>query len=150
MKPSVSELLAGGAMTLATGVVPLLEANPYGKGHATIVMMLALLAAQEVEKAADVLHTENARLRTLFSRAAQAPVAQELAVTLRAAGEAAAGASLRVSALQTENAALRALLIRLHAAVEENAEVWAAELDGEIWALLRDGARARLVELPPM
>jgi hypothetical protein len=150
MKPSVSELLAGGAMTLATGVVPLLEANPYGKGHATIVMMLALLAAQEVDKAADVLHTENARLRGLFARAALTPVERDLADALRAAGEAPASASLRVSALQIENAGLRALLIRLHAAVEADAETWAAEIDAEIWKLLRDGARARLVDLPPM
>jgi hypothetical protein len=55
-----------------------------------------------------------------------------------------------VSALQIENAGLRALLIRLHAAVEADAETWAAEIDAEIWALLRDGARARLVDLPPM
>lgn len=149
MKPSLSELLGGGAMTVATGVLPLLEAHPYGRGHATIVMMLLMMAAQESEKQADVLATENTRLRALFARAAEAPLAVDLAAAVRAVA-AGRDESLRVSVLQAENARLRGVLTTLHAAVEASGEAWAVALDAEIWALLRDGAAARLVQLPPM
>jgi len=149
MKPSLSELLGGGAATIASGVLPLLEANPYGRGHATIVMMLMILAAQEAESAADVLHSENAALRALFVRASATPLAPALAADLAAAGAAVEG-SLRISALQAENARLNAVLVRLHAAVEEIADAWAVSLDAEIWALLKRRAAARLVHLPPM
>lgn len=149
MKPSLSELLGGGAMTVATGVLPLLESHPYGRGNATIVMMLLMMAAQEAEKQADVLASENARLRALFARAAQAPLPADLAATLQAASGGRED-SLRVSALQAENARLRAVLVALHTATDASAEPWAVTLDAEIWTLLRDGAAARLVQLPPM
>ncbi|MBU6373340.1 MAG: hypothetical protein KJS97_11505 [Alphaproteobacteria bacterium] len=149
MKPSLSELLGGGAMTMATGVLPLLEAHPYGRGNATIVMMLLMLAAEEAEKQADVLAAENARLRGVFARAADAPLPEDLGAAVRAA---AAGRddSLRVSALQAENARLRGVLVALHTATEATDAPWGVALDAEIWSLLRDGAAARLVQLPPM
>lgn len=150
MKPSLSELLGGGAMTLATGVAPLLEDNPYGRGNATVAMMLMILAAQENEKAADALHTENQALRALF---VEASGCAWLDADLRARLSALATsveASLRISALQATNAPLRAGLIALHEAVEASAEAEAAAFDARIWRLLCESAAARLVHLPPM
>jgi hypothetical protein len=112
-------------------------------------MMLMMLAAQEAEKAADVLHGENQTLRDLFARARAAPIGAEIADVLEAA-LATPAASLRISVLQAENARLRGTLVRLHAGIEDVDDDWAIALDREIWALLLEGARARLVELPPL
>ena len=148
MKPTMDHVLISMATTLGLRVVPAMPETSYALGDAKMVAGLAVLLAQEVDRAADVLALENAALRALFLRAAALPVGA-LARTLASAG-ASSEANLRVSVLEQGNAALKTLLIDLHIAAEESDADWADDLDREIWALLKQGAEERELALPSM
>ena len=148
MKPTMDHVLISMATTLGLRVVPAMPETSYALGDAKMVAGLAVLLAQEVDRAADVLARENAALRALFLRAAALPVGA-LARTLASAG-ASSEANLRVSVLEQGNAALKTLLIDLHIAAEESDADWADDLDREIWALLKQGAEERELALPSM
>ena len=148
MKPTMDHVLISMATTLGLRVVPAMPETSYALGDAKMVAGLAVLLAQEVDRAADVLARENAALRALFLRAAALPVGA-LARTLASAG-ASSEANLRVSVLEQGNAALKTLLIDLHIAAEESDADWADDLDREIWAVLKQGAKDRELVLPSM
>jgi hypothetical protein len=57
--------------------------------------------------------------------------------------------SLRIGDLNAANDRLRALLIELHAFVEDRGEEWARRIDGAIWAELRASARRRAISFYP-
>lgn len=147
MKPLLPELLGGAAMTLALEVAPRLEAAPYARGHAMTIMMMLIFAAQEADRAADVLYTENAALKALLKEAADLDLPEPVRTAARAAA-AAPDPGLRVSALAALNADLRRDLITLHEAVEASPAPWAEALEARIWDLLRTGAAARALTLP--
>jgi hypothetical protein len=147
MKPGLEMLLPGLAGTLAMRVMPELPPDSYALGDARITGALLLMIAQQAEQAADVLATENAAVRALFADAARAPLAPKFVEALAVAA-ATKDESLRITALEAGNAALTALMITLHAEVETRSEAWAQALDRSIWAILRKGAEARMLELP--
>jgi hypothetical protein len=105
---------------------------------------MMMLAAQEYDRAAEIRAAENADMRALFRASAQAVAEPELRSTLERAAGAAEG-SLKVSALNAVNAALRGHLIRLHAYAEENA---LRDLDRQIWTVLKASAERRILKLP--
>jgi len=142
MTPSLPDILMGWAVALNTPLPP--EASgDYAAGRTGILGMLAALAAQEAERGPAARLWENAAMRALFSKAAQAYDGQ-LDGRL---GAAAAGTDddLSWTALDRGNADLRRLLIALHVAVEEGRD---AALDREILTLYRRMAHERRLELP--
>jgi outer membrane murein-binding lipoprotein Lpp len=135
MKPSLSEILGGGGLNLAMGVIPHLETIPYAKGTAATVTMLMVLGAQEAENSAHLLHTENAALAALLARGG-VDVAKP------------ADASLRISALEAHNAALKTQIIALQEALEARPD--GAALEQAILDHFLAFARARALHLPPL
>jgi hypothetical protein len=151
MKPSLSELMGGAAMTLATGVLPHLEtAAPYIRGNVATVMMMLSLAAQEAETAAARLVRANTARAALLQRAlTDAPVPDDLAAAMRAT-LAAPTAGLGLTELGDRLGQLNKAMISLHAWTETAAWPGAAALEAAIWDELRAGAEAAAVQLPPM
>jgi hypothetical protein len=147
MKPGLEMMLPSLAGTLALRVMPELPPESYAVGDTRLTAALLLMIAQQAEKAADILASENAAMRAVFALAAEAPLNE----ALRAQLEAAAGttdSNLRITVLEAGNAALTSLLITLHAEVEPRSELWAQELDRAIWAILVKGTADRMLELP--
>ena len=148
MKPTMDHVLISMATTLGLRIIPAMPETSYALGDAKMVAGLAVLLAQEVDRAADVLARENAALRALFLRAAMLPLGA-MSPILASAG-ASSDSNIRVSVLEQGNAALKALLIDLHIAAEESDADWADALDREIWAILKQGAQDRELVLPSM
>ena len=93
---------------------------------------LVMLCSGDIDRAAERLVEENAALRALFADAAGEALDAALAGELRQAG-AGAEASLRLSALKRNNDGLRALLIELHAHLEDLDTPGARRIEDAIW-----------------
>lgn len=137
MTPAAPIVLNGIARTILMELAP-----QAGGGYAgqTLQLMgaLAMMLAQEWDRAAARLAEENAALETLLAEA-QAVV-----------GALALGApetSLRVGALQARNHVLRAALVEAHAAVETLDGAAARALEDRIWAELRAATERRLLDM---
>ncbi len=152
MKPSLSDILGGGAFTLASGVLPQLEtAPPYVRGNVATVVMLLTLAAQEAETAvAAVARANLARFHLLTSALADAPLPDDLAAHLRDVLNAPPLASYKLSDLSAVLARLNAALIHLQIWAEGAIWPGAAALEAAILAELALSARERRLDLPPM
>ena len=89
---------------------------------------------------------ENRALEDLLGRAGAAiadPALRERTAQLVAAGE----PGFRISALEARNAALRALLIELHAHVETQRSDEARRVEAEIWRELAKSTERRRLSL---
>ncbi len=152
MKPSLSDILGGGAFTLASGVLPQLEtAPPYVRGNVATVVMLLTLAAQEAETAvAAVARANLARFNLLASALTDAPLPDDLAAHLRDVLNAPPLVSYKLSDLSAVLARLNAALIHLHIWAEGATWPGAAALEVAILAELALSARERRLDLPPM
>lgn len=135
------QMLMGLAGVLGTRVIPALDAENYAAGDAKSVALLLVLLAQDADRAADRLVSENAAMRGIFSDAtAAAPsLAARMADAVRSTE-----ADMRISTLQASHDRLTELLIELHGLVEE-ADV---EINHRIWAYLGAAAEARALFLP--
>jgi hypothetical protein len=109
-----------------------------------LLTMVGVAAARAAARRVD----ENAAMRTLFGRAAAEVTDTELR---RKLAEAAArrDPSLLLTELEATNAGLRALLIELHAYVEEQAAPWARAVEAEIWRELVASTERRRLSLAP-
>ncbi|WP_066557576.1 hypothetical protein [Croceicoccus bisphenolivorans] len=132
MKPAVPAATRFLAGKLRDDIVPHLTG--FRQGNAAMTAAMLDMLADEWDVAASRLHGENAALYALVGKCAAflgenapAPLDQS---------------DLRISALTATNEALRAQLIDLHAAIEENE---ATDLDAEIWAFLRGTVESRRV-----
>jgi hypothetical protein len=109
MTPSVQQLLMGVTATIASPLPP--EAGPdYTASRNGMLGSLAMLCAQEADRAVPVRTAENAAIHALLSSAAARYP------------DAAPGSlpdDVSVSGLDRANAALRRKLIALHVAVED-------------------------------
>ena len=138
MTPTAPELLAGCAAALSA--VPNAEdAGLYTATRLRTVATINVLVAQECATGAAVRTWENAVLRSLLVEAA----AKYGAVCTGA--ESIDDGDLSLAALDSANARLRRLLIRLHEAVEAAAD---HKLDRKILATYREMARRRELRLP--
>jgi hypothetical protein len=148
MKPDVPVVMRSLFGTMLMEVAPHLNAE-YSAGSVGIMSMMLFMTADEYDRAAEIRAAENAEMRTLFA-GAQGHVA-DAALKARLA-EAAKGkdSSLRVSALDKENAALSALLIELHAHIEESAGPSAAALEARIWDYIVTAAERRKLTFPSL
>ena len=142
MKPDVPLVLNGIAATLATHVLPELR-TPFGQQNVGIASQLCAMIAQEFDRAAARLVEENRALISLFERAIPVLDDGPLREQLQQAIATPPGSDLRISALQAENDRLRALLITLHAQVEEIDTPEGSALNERIWDELRESTRRR-------
>lgn len=134
-----ASLMGGQVLTLS---------SDYQQGTGFTLGTLLLFAAQEWEQTAERFVRENAALRGIFATAE--PVVRDRALRERVA--VAAGSqdpSLRISELRSAHKELRALLIDLHAHVEQLDDPQAAELDVEIWRELAASTERRLLPGSP-
>ena len=111
MKPEVDQILMITAGQVAGELGPNLPTQ-YTQGVAQLAAIMAVLSAQEYDRAAEIRAAENRDMRALFAELA--PSIQEGGLKTKLA-EAARGAdeSLRISALDGANYALRTLLIEV-------------------------------------
>ena len=145
MKPDMMRFLEIASAHLMTKTAPAL-----GPGYEQSILLAlgAMLAAvrHEFERAAAWRVEENGALRRLFAEAAPAVRATELGARLK---EAATGedSSLIVSDLERSNAALRGLLINLHAHIEELDSPEARLIEEKIWRELAASTERRTLPL---
>jgi len=145
MVPSVPLVLNGLARTLLMDLLPQ-TAHAYSGQTLQLSGALAMMCAQEFERAAARLVEENAALVALFGDATAAIDDAALREELHAA-VAAPPTGLLVSALHERNRVLRGLLVRLHAHVETVDSPAARALDARIWAELLESTRRRQLDL---
>jgi len=140
MTPTVTDLLNGCIQTLATPPRPE-EAGLFAGARIRLAAMMNRLIALECADGAAVRVWENTALRALI--AATGPKhgvpASELDETY--------DGDYSLGSLDTANAKLRRLLIRLHEAAELSDDT---ELDRQILKLYREIARRRELHLPPV
>lgn len=147
MKPDVPKLLEIVSSRLLFDVAPNVQPS-YRQQSVGITGMLLTMVREETERAAARRVEENAALRALFGRAATQ--IGDAALKSRLADAAASrDPSLLLSELENANQALRALLIELHAHVEEEKAPWARALDAEIWRELVVSTERRRLSLAP-
>lgn len=145
MIPPVPTVLAGIARSLLTEIAG--EAgSAYAQQTLQLSAMLQMMIAQEFDRAAARLVDENRVLRQLFAEAALRVTDPALRSDLQRAAGGREG-SLRVPALRAANAALRGLLVRLHAWVDEQQDPAYDDLEQRIWSELVESTRRRHLDL---
>jgi hypothetical protein len=142
MRPDVTRVLNGVAMSLATEVMAEVK-TPNGQQTVGLAAGLLMIAAQEFDRAAARLVEENAAVLAILARAQSAMEDPGLQDRIARELGQIPGQDLRVSALQAENDRLRALLIDVHATVEATGTAEARALDQLIWEELQESTRRR-------
>ncbi len=147
MKPDVDLTLQTIAASLMTEVAPKIS-DDYTQRNSMLTAMLLQIAAEEWDRAAARRVEENGALRRLFAEAAAEIEDRELRGRLEAAsGE--VEESLRIADLNRSNDGLRALLIELHAHLEEIDTEAARRIEAAIWRELRVSTDRRAVSVAP-
>lgn len=147
MKPEVPLALQKLAGSLLLEVAPAVGADYLQRNTGVSAIMLQM-AAEEWERAAARRVEENEALRALFRDSARVVADAQLGRRLtEAAGT--RDPDLRVSTLEAGNAALRALLVELHAHVEGLDGAAARRVEDAIWAELRRSTERRALALAP-
>ena len=149
MKPGIDQLLMALATTLATRIAPELDPESYAVGDARMSALLAVLIAQEADRAADTLARENREMRKLFLAASRLDLVPALRVRL-ARDAATEEADLKLSTLSAAHDGYCETLIALQADIETINEDWARSLDREIWQHLLHGAESRMLVMPEL
>jgi hypothetical protein len=147
MKPEPANVLGRVLQSLLTEIAPAVQ-PPYRQATVTMHAMLLASIGEEMDRAAARRVEENAALRALFAEAA--PGVRDAALCARleqaARGE---DASLRVPDLEAGNAALRGLLIELHAHVETLDAPEARRIEAAIWRELAASTERRKLSISP-
>lgn len=143
MRPDVGRFLEVAAAHLMGRTGPALPPG-YEQSSVGILALMLLEANRELERAAARRVEENRELRRIFAEAAPVVADADLRGRLE---EAAAGTdtSLLVSDLEASNAALRGLLIELHAHVESLGSPEARRVEEAIWRELVASTERRRV-----
>ena len=147
MKPEIPKVLEVVAGKLIFEIAPSVTPS-YRQSSIGVTAMLLGMVREEWDRAAARRVEENASLRALFGDASSVVTDTDLRRRL----EAAAGtvdASLLVSELEKSNDALRALLIELHAQVEQQSGAASRALEDAIWRELSASTERRKVALAP-
>jgi hypothetical protein len=128
-------------------VAPLIPVE-YAQKNTQLAAMLLMATVEEWDRSVERRVEENRALRALFRDALPRVADPDLCERLE---EAAAdpGLPLRVSAQGPENDRLRALLIELHAHVEELDSAEARRLEDAIWDELRRSTERRRLTISP-
>lgn len=147
MNPHPSRVLQGIAANLLSEILPSIQA-PFGQQLVGIAAMLNMMVAEEFERAADRLVTENRAVREVLS-AGRELLGESTPPAVTEAIDAPPAATLVVTDLQRENDILRAALIDLHAAVERAQGEVARALETRIWEELIESTRRRQFSVRP-
>ena len=147
MKPEVDVVLRSLMTKLLLEVAPAVG-DAYVRSNVEAMGMLLAAAAEEFDRAAEIRVAENRSMRAILLAAAEHVCAAELRRRLIAAAEE-PEPSLRIGDLNAANDRLRALVIELHALVENREEEWARRIDGMIWGELEASARRRAISFYP-
>jgi hypothetical protein len=145
MVPAVPTVLNGIARAMLMDMLPQ-AGDAYAAQSLQLDAALLMCCAQEFDRAAARLAEENSALVELLTAAAavvEDPALRD-ALQARAAEE---SPGLLVSALHARNRVLRALLIELHAHVEQLAGAAAHAIDERIWSELSASTRRRQLDL---
>lgn len=145
MKPDAGRVLNGVAVSLMTKVAPEVR-TPFGQQLAGLSAVLLRVVATEFDRMADRLSVENAGVAAILADAAGVVSDASLAERARAAAEEGTPPDLRVSTLQGINDRLRAILVEVHAAIEDTPGEEARAMEERIWDELRESTRRRHVE----
>jgi len=141
MKPEADQILMFSGLKLAAEYAPQIPTQ-YGQGMAQVVAALMFMSAQEFDRAADIRVSETVDMRALFKFLAPQVADAELRRDMEKAATT-NEESLRISALNTTNEALRKVLIALHAHLEETG----ADTK-PVWDVLKAMASRRVLSLP--
>ncbi len=141
MRPDPGRVLQGVAVNLLTNVMQEIR-TPFGLQTVGIAGSLAMMTAEEFDRAADRLVTENRIVRAILTDGLPL-VDGDAAAAVSAAIATPAAPNFRVSSLLAENDALRAGLVALHAGVDHAATAEARAMDERIWAELIESTRRR-------
>ncbi|GIW12930.1 MAG: hypothetical protein KatS3mg062_0369 [Tepidiforma sp.] len=147
MNPTPSRVLQGVAANLLGEVLPAIP-TPFGQQLVGIAAMLNMMVAEEFDRAADRLVTENRIVRELLA-AGRDLLGEHVPADVTQAIASPPAASLRIADLQHENDTLRAALIELHAAVERTPGEAARAFEERIWAELIESTRGRHFSVRP-
>jgi len=142
--PKVLEIVAG---KLLFDVAPYVTPS-YRQSSIGVTAMLLGIVREEWDRAAARRLEENAALRALFRDAAKSVTDTDLRRRLAEAA-ASSDASALVSELERGNDALRALLIELHAYVEQDASPALRPLEDAIWRELLLSTERRRLSIAP-
>jgi hypothetical protein len=147
MRPEPTRFLgvAAGHLMLKTAAA---LGDGYDQSSISVMGLMLTQLAEEFDRAAARRVEENRELRRIFAESA--PVVADDALRGKLA-QAARGedANLAVSALEENNCELRALLIDLHAHVEELDSEAARSLEAEIWRELVTSTERRKLGIGP-
>jgi hypothetical protein len=145
MKPDVARVLEVMTGSLMVDVAPNV-APSYRQASVFANALLLTSIREELDRIAERRVDENRALRALFTDAA--PDVADAALRARLAEAAAAPeASLRISALDARNAALRQLAIELHAYVEGQDAPAARRIEAALWRELAASTERRKLGL---
>ncbi|MEX2207032.1 MAG: hypothetical protein WEF50_12460 [Myxococcota bacterium] len=147
MKPEIPKVLEVVAAKLIFEVAPSVTPS-YRQSSIGVTAMLLGIVREEWDRAAARRVEENASLRALFGEAASVVTDTDLRHRIEAAA-ASSDASLLVSELEKSNDALRALLIDLHAQVEEQSGAASRALEDAIWRELSASTERRKLSMAP-
>ena len=117
MSPEGDKILGLTAMRLATVVAPALT-DSYAQSSVGLLNFMLTFVAKEYERGADIRATENTDIREAFAELTPLVSDNELKAQLATAARD-KDTSLRISALNTANYALRRLLTQLQTHLEE-------------------------------
>ncbi|NIJ41080.1 hypothetical protein FHS78_001361 [Parvibaculum indicum] len=148
MKPVVDNVLQGCFATLLMEVAPHLGAE-YSVGDVSVMGLMLFMSAEEYDRAAEVRTEDNSEMRSIFAEAASQIEDAELRRRLGDASDM-RDTSLRISALDKINDALKALLIDLQTYLEGQSGDWAAHMERRIWKHLSASAERRKLPHPAM
>jgi hypothetical protein len=145
VKPDVSRVLEVAAISLMADVAPNVTPS-YRQASVFATAILLTSLREEFDRAAARRIEENRALRGLFADARDAVADAALRGRLDDAARAET-ASFLVSELENENAALRQLLIELHAHVERLSTPAARRVEDAIWRELSASTVRRKLSL---
>lgn len=147
MKPDPGHFLGIAAAQLMMNVAPTLGTS-YAQSNLTMMAVMLMSVGEELERAASRRVEENREVRRIFSEAVSIVRDAELRSKLE---EAAAGreTSLKISDLEHANSELRALLIQLHAHVEDLDSEQARQIEAMIWDELVASTERRRLSMGP-
>ena len=145
MKPDVGRALEVCAAKLMGDVAPHVTES-YRQASVLTAGVLLISVGEELDRIAERRVSENAAIRLIFRAAvpAVADAALRARIEETASGE---EAGYRISELDASNAALRALLIELHAHVETLTGDDARRIEAEIWRELAASTERRRLSL---
>jgi hypothetical protein len=147
VKPDPARLLEVAGAHLMSKTAAALEPG-YQQSEVMILGVMMSAVREELERAASRRVEENREMRRIFAGAAPVVADGDLRSRLEAAA-ASEDTSFRVSDLEAANCELRALLIDLHAHVEEVDSPEARRVEEAIWAELVASTERRKLSIGP-